>query len=89
MSDTGPADTRRRFSMRTSRMEALSDGIFAFAATLLVLDLVVPAAVVLGVLAAVTAGVAVASAAGVTAAGYFASRGSQRAVAAVAGGGRQ
>jgi len=51
-------------------------------------DLVVPAAVVLGVLAAVTAGVAVASAAGVTAAGYFASRGSQRAVAAVAGGDR-
>ena len=44
MSDTGPADTRRRFSMRTSRMEALSDGIFAFAATLLVLDLVIPAA---------------------------------------------
>jgi len=44
MSDTGPADARRRFSLRTSRMEALSDGIFAFAATLLVLDLVVPAA---------------------------------------------
>ena len=44
MSDTGPADARRRFSMRTARMEAFSDGIFAFAATLLVLDLVVPAA---------------------------------------------
>jgi uncharacterized membrane protein len=42
MSDTGPASARRRFSMRTSRMEALSDGIFAFAATLLVLDLVIP-----------------------------------------------
>jgi uncharacterized membrane protein len=44
MSDTGPAETRRRFSMRTSRMEALSDGIFAIASTLLVLDLVIPAA---------------------------------------------
>ena len=44
MSDTGPADARRRFSMRTARMEAFSDGIFAFAATLLVLDLVIPAA---------------------------------------------
>jgi uncharacterized membrane protein len=43
MSDTGPDDSRRRFSLRTSRMEALSDGIFAFAATLLVLDLVIPA----------------------------------------------
>ena len=44
MSDTGPADARRRFSLRTSRIEAFSDGIFAFAATLLVLDLVIPAA---------------------------------------------
>jgi uncharacterized membrane protein len=44
MSDTGPADSRRRFSLRTARMEALSDGIFAIAATLLVLDLVIPAA---------------------------------------------
>lgn len=43
MSDTGPADSRRRFSLRTARMEALSDGIFAIAATLLVLDLVIPA----------------------------------------------
>ena len=42
MSDTGPADARRRFSLRTSRMEGFSDGIFAFAATLLVLDLVIP-----------------------------------------------
>ena len=43
MSDTGPADARRRFSLRTSRMEGFSDGIFAFAATLLVLDLTIPA----------------------------------------------
>jgi uncharacterized membrane protein len=42
MSDTGPDEARRRFSMRTSRMEALSDGIFAIAATLLVLDLAIP-----------------------------------------------
>lgn len=44
MTDTEPADRRRRFSLRTSRMEALSDGIFAIASTLLVLDLAVPAA---------------------------------------------
>ncbi len=44
MSDTGPDDARLRLSLRTSRMEALSDGIFAIAATLLVLDLVIPAA---------------------------------------------
>jgi uncharacterized membrane protein len=43
MTDTGPADRRRRFSLRTSRMEALSDGIFAIASTLLVLDLAIPA----------------------------------------------
>ena len=43
MSDTGPADVRRRISLRTTRMEAFSDGIFAIAATLLVLDLVIPA----------------------------------------------
>ena len=43
MSDTGPAETRRRISLRTSRMEAFSDGIFSIAATLLVLDLVIPA----------------------------------------------
>ena len=43
MSDTGPAETRRRISLRTTRMEALSDGIFAIAATLLVLDLTIPA----------------------------------------------
>jgi uncharacterized membrane protein len=42
MTDTEPADRRRRFSLRTSRMEALSDGIFAIAATLLVLDLAIP-----------------------------------------------
>jgi len=44
MSETGPAETRRRISLRTARMEAFSDGIFAFAATLLVLDIVIPAA---------------------------------------------
>jgi uncharacterized membrane protein len=44
MSDTGPDDARRRLSLRTTRMEAFSDGIFAIAATLLVLDLVIPAA---------------------------------------------
>jgi uncharacterized membrane protein len=44
MSDAGPADARRRFNMRTSRMEALSDGIFSIAGTLLVLDLVILAA---------------------------------------------
>jgi transmembrane protein TMEM174 (potassium channel) len=43
MTDTDPPDRRRRLSLRTSRMEALSDGIFAIAATLLVLDLVIPA----------------------------------------------
>src|SRR5215475_10955788 len=42
MTDTEPAGRRRRFSLRTSRMEALSDGIFAIAATLLVLDLAIP-----------------------------------------------
>ena len=44
MSDTGPAETRRQINLRTTRMEAFSDGIFAFAATLLVLDIVIPAA---------------------------------------------
>ena len=42
MSETGPDDVRRRISLRTTRMEAFSDGIFAIAATLLVLDLVIP-----------------------------------------------
>ena len=42
MSETGPEDVRRRTSLRTARMEAISDGIFAIAATLLVLDLVIP-----------------------------------------------
>ena len=42
MSDTGPPDRRQRLSLRTSRMEALSDGIFAIASTLLVLDLAIP-----------------------------------------------
>jgi uncharacterized membrane protein len=42
MTGTEPADRGRRLSLRTSRMEALSDGIFAIAATLLVLDLAIP-----------------------------------------------
>jgi uncharacterized membrane protein len=44
MSEPGPADRRRVLSLRTSRMEAFSDGIFAIAGTLLVLDLAIPAA---------------------------------------------
>jgi uncharacterized membrane protein len=43
MSNTEPPDRRRVLSLRTSRMEALSDGIFAIASTLLVLDLAIPA----------------------------------------------
>jgi len=43
MTDADPPDRRRRFSLQTSRMEALSDGIFAIASTLLVLDLAIPA----------------------------------------------
>jgi len=43
MSNAGPDDPRRRISLRTTRMEAFSDGIFAIAATLLVLDLMIPA----------------------------------------------
>ena len=42
MTDTDPPDRRRRFSLQTSRMEAFSDGIFAIASTLLVLDLAIP-----------------------------------------------
>jgi uncharacterized membrane protein len=44
MTDTGPPDRRGRLSLRTSRMEAFSDGIFAIASTLLVLDLAIPSA---------------------------------------------
>jgi TMEM175 potassium channel family protein len=43
MSDAEPPDRGRRLSLRTSRMEAFSDGIFAIASTLLVLDLAIPA----------------------------------------------
>jgi len=43
MTDTEPPDRRRRIRLRTSRMEAFSDGIFSIAATLLVLDLAIPA----------------------------------------------
>jgi uncharacterized membrane protein len=42
VSEIGPDDVRRRISLRTTRMEAFSDGIFSIAATLLVLDLVIP-----------------------------------------------
>jgi uncharacterized membrane protein len=43
MSDTGSDTSIRRISLRTTRMEALSDGIFGFSATLLVVSLVIPA----------------------------------------------
>ena len=43
MSNTEPPYRRPRFSLRTARMEAFSDGIFAIASTLLVLDLAIPA----------------------------------------------
>jgi uncharacterized membrane protein len=43
MSDNGPPERRRVLNLRTSRMEAFSDGIFAIASTLLVLDLAIPA----------------------------------------------
>ena len=43
MTGADPPDRRRRFSLQTSRMEAFSDGIFAIASTLLVLDLAIPA----------------------------------------------
>ena len=42
MSDNEQPDRRRIFRLRTSRMEAFSDGIFAIASILLVLDLAVP-----------------------------------------------
>jgi uncharacterized membrane protein len=43
LNETGPENIRRRISLRTARMEALSDGIFSIAATLLVLELTIPA----------------------------------------------
>ena len=41
MSEPDPND-RRRISIRTARMEASRDGVFAIAITLLVLELAVP-----------------------------------------------
>jgi len=44
VSGSGPARRHREINLRTSRMEAFSDGVFAIAITLLVLDLIVPEA---------------------------------------------
>jgi uncharacterized membrane protein len=43
MGEDAPAGSRRPGTRRTERLQSLSDGVFAFAMTLLVLDIAIPA----------------------------------------------